>query len=74
MIHRTDYKGAVLTVHDYHAVERLGRGVNVRQEVFQGETLVCSTQRYYEYVAGSVKQREVLQPFVPSETMVSSAI
>ena len=61
-------------VHDYHSVERLGRGVNVRQEVFQGETLVCSTQRYYEYIEGSVKKREVLQPFVPSETMVSSAI
>ena len=72
VVHRTESKGATLTVHDYHSVERLGRGMNVRQEVFDGDEMVCSTNRYYEYTEGSVMKRDVLQPFMPSETMVES--
>jgi len=34
--------------------------------------MVCSTNRYYEYTEGSVMKRDVLQPFMPSETMVES--
>eukprot|EP01043_Picozoa_sp_COSAG02_P030564 COSAG02_NODE_1957_length_10261_cov_51.399134_3_plen_958_part_00 len=72
VVHRCESQGAVLVVHDYHSVERLGRGINVRQEVFDGDRMVCSSQRYYEYEEGSVMQREVLQPFIPSETMVAT--
>lgn len=74
VVHRCESQGAVLVVHDYHSVERLGRGINVRQEVFDGDRMVCSSQRYYEYVEGSVMQREVLQPFIPSETMVATQL
>ena len=74
VVHRSDYGSSVLVVHDYHSVERLGRGMNVRQEVFDGETMVCSSNRYYEYEEGSVMTREVLQPFVPSEMMVATQL
>ena len=44
----------VLVVHDYHSVERRGRGINVRQEVFDGDRMVCSSQRYYEYLLRNI--------------------
>lgn len=72
IVHRCEAQGGVLVVHDYHSVERLGRGINVRQEVYDGDKMVCSSQRYYEYQEGSVMKREVLQPFVPSEALVAT--
>lgn len=61
---RIEVKVGVCIVEDTIALDRQGRGFQQSQRLLHGSTVIATTERWYEFVEGSVKERVSISKYV----------